>query len=216
MALSTYAELKTAVADWLDRTDLAARTADFISLAEVTINAKLMMRLEESDHALVGVVGSRFIALPSSYREARALWRNTDTERQEVRYVPADQIDALTENGQPYFWTVNGSSIAFERPCDAAYSFTLRMLGGWSLSDAAPTNAALTAYPNIYLFGALVEAAPFLRDAELLGLFKGKFDEALADANFKESRSKSLSKLRVDPALQRTSAGRSSFDIRTG
>ncbi|HQT55797.1 MAG TPA: hypothetical protein PKX06_20305 [Phenylobacterium sp.] len=216
MALSTYAELKAAVADWLDRTDLAARTADFIALAEVTINSKLLMRLEETDQALAGVVGSRFIALPSAYREARALWRNTDTGRQEVRFLPADQIDALTETGQPYFWTVNGPNIAFDRPSDQAYTFTLRMLGGWSLSDAAPTNAALTAYPNIYLFGALVEAAPFLRDAELLGLFKGKFDEALAEANFKESRSKSLSKLRVDPALQRTSAGRSSFDIRAG
>ena len=30
MAITTYAELKTAVADWLDRTDLAAKTDDFI------------------------------------------------------------------------------------------------------------------------------------------------------------------------------------------
>jgi hypothetical protein len=37
MSISTYGELKAAVADWLNRTDLTARIPDFIQLAESDI-----------------------------------------------------------------------------------------------------------------------------------------------------------------------------------
>jgi len=37
------------------------------------------------------------------------------------------------------------------------YSFT-------KLTDAAPTNWLITKYPNIYLYGALTEAAEFIDD----------------------------------------------------
>ena len=38
MAIGTYAELQTAVANWLDRGDLTDRIVEFIDLAEVRIN----------------------------------------------------------------------------------------------------------------------------------------------------------------------------------
>ncbi len=38
MAISTYAELQTATANWLDRTDLSSRIPEFIDLAEATFN----------------------------------------------------------------------------------------------------------------------------------------------------------------------------------
>ena len=38
MALDNYANLKDAVADWLDRSDLDSRIPDFISLAEARVN----------------------------------------------------------------------------------------------------------------------------------------------------------------------------------
>ena len=34
MAITTYAELKTAISNWLDRTDLDDRIPEFIALAE--------------------------------------------------------------------------------------------------------------------------------------------------------------------------------------
>jgi len=38
MAIGTYAELQTAVANWLDRSDLTDRIQEFIDLAEARIN----------------------------------------------------------------------------------------------------------------------------------------------------------------------------------
>ncbi len=48
MALSTYAELKTGIANWLNRTDLTDEIADdFIKLTEADFNAKLRIRAME-------------------------------------------------------------------------------------------------------------------------------------------------------------------------
>ena len=44
MALTTYAELKTSIGDWLNRADLTAVIPDFISLAEAQIERTLRTR----------------------------------------------------------------------------------------------------------------------------------------------------------------------------
>ena len=44
MALTTYTELKTSLADWLYRSDLASVIPDFISLAESQVERQLRTR----------------------------------------------------------------------------------------------------------------------------------------------------------------------------
>ena len=44
MALTTYNELKTSLADWLNRQDLTSTIPDFISLAEAQIERQLRTR----------------------------------------------------------------------------------------------------------------------------------------------------------------------------
>ncbi len=44
MALSTYTELKSSLADWLNRSDLTSVIPDFISLAEAQIERQLRTR----------------------------------------------------------------------------------------------------------------------------------------------------------------------------
>lgn len=210
MALTTYAQLKSAVADWLERADLGERTADFIALAESRLNRLLRARLLESDQSLAATPGSRLIPLPTGFREPVALWLETASGRQALRFVDVASLEAASGRGQPRYWTIDAGSIAFERPCDQAYGLTLRMMGRLALSDAAPSNGVLSDYPDLYLFGALVEAAPYLRDAELLSLFAARFEAALIEANAKEGRSRSLATLYVEPGL----AAAGGFDIR--
>ena len=52
MAISTYAELQTAVTDWMARSDLSGNAADFITLGEARLNRKLPLR-ELTDQACV-------------------------------------------------------------------------------------------------------------------------------------------------------------------
>ncbi|WP_340647534.1 hypothetical protein [Phenylobacterium sp.] len=201
MALSTYAELKAAIADWLERGDLADRTSDFIALAESRLNRVLRLRMMETEEVLTTTIGARTVTLPAAFREPIALWLQGPSGRTPLRFVDPAALSISTAAGGPQAWTLNAGAIAFDRPCDRAYSLALRMVGRLALSDAQPGNAVLTDYPDLYLFGALVEAAPYLRDAELLSLFMARFEAALTEARAKEARGKALATLGVEPLL---------------
>ncbi|WP_374344788.1 hypothetical protein [Phenylobacterium sp.] len=202
MAITTYAQLQSAVADWLERRDLTARIPDFISLAEARFNRVLRLRLMEVETSLVMASGARKVSLPAGFREPLALWINQPRGRRRLRFVDPIVLEVSTCPGSPDAWTVDGDQLAFDRPCDRMCDVTLRMLGRLTLSDATPTNPLLADYPDLYLFGALVEAAPYLRDAEMLGVFMGRLDAALAEVRAKEARARSLSILSVEPELQ--------------
>ena len=218
MAITTYAELQAAVANWILRGDLTARIPEFISLAEGRLNRVLRARRAEQDVALTATAGARTIALPATYSEALACWLTVpgSTNRQELRFVDPALLTVSTDSGQPLGWTIDGTNLAFERPCDLAYAITLRCLTKFALSDAAPTNALLTDYPDAYLFATLAEAGPFLRDPDLSSAYEQKADRAIREINAKDARSRAQSTLSTEFAqLQR--AGRSGgFDIRTG
>lgn len=201
MALNTYAQLKGAIADWLERSDLAERTADFIVLAESRLDRVLRLRLMETDQTLTATPGARTIVLPTGFREPVALWIERAGGREPMRFADAATLSVSSAAGEPRAWTVDGAMLAFDRPCDQAYGFTLRMLGRLTLSDAEPTNAVLRDYPDLYLFGALMEAAPYLRDAELLSLFAARLEAAIAEVRAKEARHRALSRLSVEPVL---------------
>lgn len=201
MALSTYAQLQSAVADWLERGDLTARIPDFIALAEARFNRVLRLRLMETEAALTLASGGRKVTLPIGFREPIALWRTSSQARCALRYVDPAAMEVSFAPGPPTCWTLDGPDLAFDRPADRAYDLTLRMLGRLALSDAAPTNGLLADYPDLYLFGALAEAAPYLRDADLLNLVLARLDAALSEARAKEARAKALATLGVEPGL---------------
>lgn len=201
MAIGTYSELQTAIANWSDRADLTARIPEYITLAESRLNRELRLRVMESDQPLTGVVDSRNIALPSGFIEPLALWLEGANGRVGLRFVPAE-ITSFTASGQPKYWTVNGTNISFERPCDAAYSFTLRMLQSFALSDSSPTNWLLTNHPDAYLLACRLEVGDYLFDDAALQKAEARLVQAIDQINNKEGRSRSLATLSVDCALR--------------
>jgi hypothetical protein len=217
VALTTYSELKASVADFLNRTDLTSTIPDFIALAEADINSHFDLRTVESDQALTAVTNSRFIALPTGFREPQNLWINWSYGRGDpLRFVAPELLVTSVTPGIPLLWCIDGTNIAFDRPAGSNYSLTLRMIGGVTLSDATPTNLVLTNYPNVYLYGALKEAAPYLRDAEGAGLWEAKYQDAIMKAKAKEGREKSLVTLSTEPGSLTFRGNRSGFNINRG
>lgn len=212
MALTNRDDLTSAVADWMERSDLAPRIPDFITLAESRLNRLFRGRMNEVSTPLTATPGQRTIALPPLFSEAITLWLVREGGRQELRFIDPGLMDARTAGAQPQYWTVEGATIAFECACDQAYAFTLRHLKKFQLSEAEPTNALLADYPDLYLFGTLIEAAPFLRDGDLLALFQARYDAAMAEATNKEHANRSQSGLRSDRAI----LGSARYDIRRG
>ena len=202
MAITTYAELKAAAANWLVRGDLTERIPEFVALAEARLNRILRTRLSEAEVSLTSSVGSRFAALPAGFTEPLRLWIERSDGRCELPFLEASLIGGVSLRGEPGAWTVDGASVRFDRPCDQAYPLTLRMLKAFVLSDAAPTNTLLTQAPDAYLFASLCEAGPFLRDTELAGAYEAKLARAIEELNAKEARSRAPQRLATElPAL---------------
>ena len=190
MAITTYAELQVAAANWLVRADLTPRIPEFIALAEARLNRVMRARLAEAEVALTATVGVRTIPLPAGFTEPLRLWIERAEGRSELRFLEAGLIGASSLRGEPRAWTVDGGNLGFDRPCAQAYGLTLRMLRAFALSDAAPTNALLSDFPDLYLFATLSEAAPLLRDADLAAAYETKLGRAIDEANAKDARSR--------------------------
>ena len=59
MAISTYSELKTAISDWMARSDVSGSAADFITLGEARLNR--LLEVVATMTTLSGVVDSATI-----------------------------------------------------------------------------------------------------------------------------------------------------------
>ena len=72
MALATYANLKTSIANWLNRSDLTTEIADdFIKLAEADFNSKLRVRKMITQSSFT--IDSETEAVPTGFLSTSAL-----------------------------------------------------------------------------------------------------------------------------------------------
>jgi hypothetical protein len=208
MAITTYAQLQAAAANWLVRSDLTARIPELITLAEARLNRVLRTRLSETEAQLTGTVGARTVALPAGFTEPLRLWIEEPDGRRELPFLPAELIGSRAPRGAPQAWTVDGGAVAFDRRLDEAHVFTLRLLKAFALSDAEPSNALLSGAPDVYLFATLCEAGPLLRDGELTAAYEARLERAIAELNAKEAKSRAPRLLTTEaPAMLAARAG---------
>lgn len=197
MTLSTYAELKSAVADWLERSDLAARIPDFIRLAESQIDR--VLREREMTRRASAIISDPFSAAPPDMLEVRSIVLTDGAERWGLAPAPLELVDGA-DVGRPRFWSLVGEELRFFPTPDQAYTATLTYYVRLPpLGEATPANWLLIGHPDIYLFGALKEAAPFLRDAQLTATFETKYRTALEEV--RQARRTPAGPLRTEPEL---------------
>lgn len=204
MAITTYSELKTALANWPSRTNQAGwsdRVPEFIALAEDYLNAELPLRVFQIETTLTATASSKSVALPTDYLEPYGLW-HVSTPYEELTGRVASDLPYYPVNGRPTQWAISAANIIFERPCDTAYQFRFFYRMRLALSDAAPANWLLTNHPRAYLYAALFEAAAFIDDgSDYLSKMQAMRNEAMSSASRLAGRSKKIGKLRADDAL---------------
>ena len=193
MALTTYAELKASVADWLNREDLAAAIPSFVALAEADMNRKL--KDWRMDVVLPVTLSGQYTALPSGWLSTTRLNLTTPTSRldlasdgalAEMRFQRGD----VTAKPTHYAHTA-GSIEVYPTP-DASYTAELVYRAKIaSLSDAAPTNWLLAAAPDCYLYGSLMQSAPYLKDDARIAIWGGLYAEAISGLNAASDEAKS-------------------------
>lgn len=199
--IGTYDELKAAVARWLTRSDLSDTIPDFIQLAESYLNRELRLRVMETEAPLTITAGTTSIALPTGYISPIGLWAVEAWGERPLRFQSSLQMLNLTAAGEEYNWSIDGPNIVISRPASGDMAISLRFVKAFALSDQEPENWLLTNHPDAYLFSALVEAAPMLRDDELLATWTARRDRAIDEINTKEARAAAFATLDTRQAV---------------
>jgi hypothetical protein len=202
MSITTYAELQTSLASWTHRSDLTAQIPDFIAMAEDEMNAELRLRLMEVDESLSVASGARTVALPAGFIEPvkLELIYGDGSDNRALQFITMKQFTRSAVSGSsviPIYWTINGANIEFPDPVDQAYTLTLRMLKRLNLASTS-TNDLLTNYRGMYLYGALLQAAPYMANDARIPTWQRFYDRLKAQVMKKEARSKALAILMTD------------------
>ena len=183
MPITTYTELKSAVADWLLRDDLTAVLPSFISLAEAGLNRQARhWRMEKRSSA---TLDSQYSALPADFLQPIRLSLTSGTTFELELASQADIVDmrslAANNTGRPRYYALTAGEIeVFPTPGDN-YTLELAYVARVpALSDSNADNWLLTYYPDAYLYATLLQAAPYLKDDERVGLWKSLYDGAVA------------------------------------
>lgn len=213
MSISTFSELKAALGNWSKRTDLSSLLADFITLAEARINRSILARAYEFETDLNMTPGSRFVTLPSGFDRAIAVWFKAFEPREKLAQKLPEELPVSNVSGYPEWWALDGDLLAFDKPAASAWPVTLRYCKGSALSDSTPTNYVLTNYPDVYLFGALVELASYTLDPQNAAIWEARFARALQDAIEEEHRNRSGAALMTEISGL---VGRQGFNVYRG
>ena len=153
MAIATYGDLKTAVANWLHRTDLTSIIPDFVALAESRIRHDVRCRAMEA--TATGTLSAATVALPTRFAEARRVCLADRV----LAYKPlrAYSPDETLEWG---VYTVDGTNFVFP---GTTGDYEIQYYAWFApFADDGDTNTLITNHPDIYLWATLAEARGYI------------------------------------------------------
>lgn len=186
MALTTFSQLKTSIANYLNRSDLTSVIPDFITLAESKLNRNLRLRKMQTTTSLTTTSGTATLDLPTDFLEVVQLFVDGNPNVV-LDYVNPTEIELNNLNdasGNPQQYTIIGDTIKLNPIPDSDYTVKLTYFQKLpALSDSNITNFLLTNYPQIYLYGSLVEAQPYIMNDERLVTWLTLYNESVNVAN---------------------------------
>lgn len=176
MAFDARIDLVSAIEGWLNRDDLSARVDDFIRLAEVRFN-----RLLRDPDQIVSAnlaFASGLATLPDDFGEMITF----GPAGTHVDYVLPSEFDSFNAyTGDARVYTIQSGTLrVLPRPTDGTIPIGYYAQITPLIADG-DTNWLLTRAPDIYLYGALLQAEFYGWNDARLPLIKQGLDEALLE-----------------------------------
>jgi hypothetical protein len=186
MSLTTYLGLKDAIESWSHRNDVASRLDDFIDLAESEMFRHL--RIRDMETRTTATTSGRYLALPTGFLEMRRVRLISGAQYFELLYSTPEGMYISQDSGIPGVYTIT-SQLEFDRSPDSAYTIEYQYYAILTALSATNTsNAVLTRFPNIYLYGALWALYLWALQEDKAEYYYGKFRQAIQTANREDSK----------------------------
>jgi hypothetical protein len=213
---NSFLDLQNAVALWINREDdpvILPRTAEFIGLAEAAIRRNQQWFTQVFSLTNAGQpfpITSYPQELPVFTKEVTNIWCSTDTNKGEIEVLPISawrdlvafdnntqgvptkavlvpqmdlwmKDDATRQGPQLYLWP--------PPPTDGSFFIDFKYVRDVPpLSEDTVNNGLLQRHPDLYLYGALIEASPFLQHDERVPLWQARYDKAVKEINLERER----------------------------
>mgnify|MGYP000694343369 CR=1 FL=1 len=179
MALDSYTNLITEVGDLLNRGDLVAKVPTWIALVEAELRRELQGRNMRTEIAITfGTTG--VIALPLDMGRPVSLTLETALYRWPVELTTYERVQIKRGQivvGPPRYACVIGAELRFP-PTDSDTAYTGTLIYDADIPALTTTNLSnwvLVSHPDVYLYGAALHSAPYLRDDERIQMWKEMF-----------------------------------------
>lgn len=186
MALTSYSTLKTAVANYLGRSDLTSQIPDFITLAELRLSRDIRTRRMLKTATATTTAGDATVGLPADFIGIRDIYLQGNP-RITVSYLSPSSFSKNAPadiGGEPRFYTLRSNEFEFAPNPDAAY--TLQMLYYFkpeAMSDSNTSNEFLANYPDALLYASLLEAEPYLMNDQRISTWSTLYNNAIERIN---------------------------------
>jgi hypothetical protein len=187
MSITTNAELEAKVASYLARSDLTSYIPDFIVGAETRIaygsdepfpsQALRCRAMEEESSISVGAT----TPLPTGFLQMRSFYATSGGVKQQLEQTSHEDLFRKwtgSTTGTPRVYALSGDNIVLGPAPSTGTTYSATMLYYKKfdpVATASPVPWLLTNAPLVYVYGALLEAAPFIRNDARIQLWHGLF-----------------------------------------
>jgi len=184
----TYAELQQDILAFIDNQDIADKVPTFIRLTENRINRSI--RTRDMEQRVTATIGTQFSTLPSGFLEMRNIQINSQPviALQYITPQEADRIRARELQGKPQYFSVVANRLELIPVPQESYTVEMVYFQKVpALSDSMTSNWLLERHYDLYLYGACVQAALYLKDDPTT--WATLFDSALGEIEIENTRS---------------------------
>jgi hypothetical protein len=182
-----FEQLKAVIAEFANRQDLETMIPTFIRLTESRLRRDLRDVTRMTDRAEAMVHGEYF-PLPCDWCETVKVIADGSV----LRLADSFNIERVELSGGPKYYRHVGDQMQLLPPAgEEPIRFVMEYLAfPDGLSDENPTNWVLDTYPDIYIYGAMLQIEPFLHDDAPVPLWSQAYGEAISAANISSQKAK--------------------------
>lgn len=188
--MNSFSTIKAELESWLNREGMTAVTDKselFINMAQRRIERDIDLRAMEKVYSF----NTASLALPADYIRTKALSvthsanQYTYLQPQSYQFIKSRQ----SSTGVPAFYTTVGDNIVLAPTAQQQYDMELVYYAPLAtLNISQETNWLTTNVPEILLFGALLEAALFLKDDNRAQVWGSRYEEVKRSLEAQEER----------------------------
>ena len=183
MSITNYAELKSAIGDFLNRDDLTAVIPTFISLGEARIARDLSHWKQEK--RVTTDIDERYEDLPTDWI---SIIQVQHTDGGVISSALSSEMAGYRAQSntpaKPRYWRLTANEMEFYPIPDATYNITMLYRARIpALTDADPSNWLLAYSPDVVLYAALMQSAPYLADDARVAVWGSMYQSGVEALN---------------------------------